>query len=82
MPITSIIQGAALLYVVMIGILALNKMGPATPHDVRYGYIALVAGAVAGLASSFAARDIFECIFAVGVALYMAVDRRKAKAST
>jgi hypothetical protein len=76
MLITSIIQACALLYVFYLGVLALNKMGPRTPHAIRYAHIALVAGSAAGVASCIAARDIFECVFAVGIALYMAGNRR------
>lgn len=80
MAIVSIIQAIAAAYVLGVTLLALNRMGPSTRHLVRLSYIALAGGAAAAIASCFGARDIFECIFAVGVALYMAVDRRKAKA--
>lgn len=79
MAIVSIIHAVAALYVLGVTVLALNHMSPATRHLVRWSYLALAAGAMAAVASCFGARDIFECIFAVGVALYMAADRRKAK---
>jgi hypothetical protein len=79
MAIVSIIQAVAAFYVLVVGVLALNRMGPATRHLVRFAYIALVGGAAAAIVSCFAPRDIFECVFAVGVALYMAADRRKGK---
>lgn len=82
MAIVSIIQGIAGLYVLSVALLALNRMNHKTRHLVRLSYLALAGGAMAAVASCFGARDIFECIFAVGVALYMAVDRRKAKASS
>lgn len=75
-PITSVIQAGALLYVLYQSICALNKMGRWTPYRIRYAYVALVAGAGAGVLSCFAVRDIFECILAVGVALFMAGERR------
>jgi len=79
MAIVSIIQAVAAIYVLGVTLLALNRMGPSTRHLVRWSYLALAGGAMAAIASCFGARDIFECIFAVGVALYMAADRRKAK---
>ncbi|MBY0241965.1 MAG: hypothetical protein K2X55_21900 [Burkholderiaceae bacterium] len=79
MAIVSVIQAVAALYVLGVTVLALNRMSPATRHLVRWSYLALAGGAMAAVASCFGARDVFECIFAVGVALYMAVDRRKAK---
>jgi hypothetical protein len=79
MSIISVIQALAALYVLVKGISALNRMGPATQNLVRLSYIALVTGAAAAVISTFASRDIFECVFAVGVALYMATNRRKAK---
>ncbi len=75
--IPTIIQALAALYVLGVALLALNRMGPSTRHLVRLSYLALAGGAMAAIASSYVARDIFECIFALGVALYMAVDRRK-----
>lgn len=76
MAITSIMQGLACLYVFYVSTMALNKMTKNTPHTVRYAHIALVAGSAAGGASCLAARDIFECLFAVGIALYVAGNRR------
>jgi hypothetical protein len=80
MAIVSIIQAVAALYVLGVGLLALNRMSHATRHLVRFAYVALVGGAAAAVLSCFSQRDIFDCVFAVGVALYMAVDRRKEKA--
>jgi uncharacterized membrane protein YfcA len=54
-------------------------MSAATRHVVRFAYVALVGGAAAAILSCFAPRDIFDCVFAVGVALYMAADRRETK---
>lgn len=79
MPIVSIIQAAAALYVLYSGVMALNRMSAQTRHSVRLSYVALVGGAAAAIASCVGARDVFECIFAVGVALYLAVNRRKVK---
>ncbi|NHZ41816.1 hypothetical protein [Massilia aquatica] len=76
MPIVSIIQALAGLYVAYASTLALNKMDKRTAPGVRYAHIALVAGSAAGVASCVVARDIFECLFAVGIALYVAGNRR------
>ncbi len=78
MLIASVIQALAGLYVCYVSVVALNKMSKATPHTVRFAYVALVCGSAAGVASCLAARDIFECIFAVGIALFMAGNRRAA----
>jgi hypothetical protein len=77
MAIISIIQALALLYVFYLSVMALNKMKSGTPHAVRYAHIALTAGSAAGVASCIAARDVFECLFAVGIALFMAGTRRE-----
>lgn len=76
MLITSIIQGVACLYVFYVSIMALNRMSKSTAHLVRYSYIALAGGAAAGVVSCVTMRDIFECVFAVGIALYMAGNKR------
>lgn len=72
----SIIQASAGLYIMYASIMALNKMDKDTPSLMRYAHVALVCGSAAGVASSFVARDIFECLFAVGIALYIAGNRR------
>lgn len=77
MTIISIIQGLAALYVLLIGLCSLNRMGPRTRHLVRYSYVALTTGALACLASCFYNRDLFGCAFAVGVAMHFAFNRRK-----
>lgn len=79
MAIVSIIQALAAFYVLCSGVMALNRMTARTRHSVRLSYVALVGGAAAAIASCIGARDFFECIFAVGVALYLAVNRRKVK---
>ncbi|KQW96986.1 hypothetical protein ASC94_09265 [Massilia sp. Root418] len=73
----SIIQGLAALYVLCVGLGALNRMGGNTQLVVRWSYIALTAGALAALVSCFYSRDLFECLFALGVAAHFAFNRRK-----
>lgn len=73
----SLVQASAALYVIIAGLLALNAMGPHTSHLSRLAYIALVTGAVAEVWSCFGARDVSQCLFAVGVALFLAGNRRR-----
>lgn len=77
MTVVSIIQAAAALYVLCMGLLALNRMSPNTRLMTRYAHVALVGGAAAAVASCLVARDVLDCLFAVGVALYIAADRRR-----
>lgn len=73
----NLIQALASLYVLGVGLVALNRMSYRTAHAIRLAYLTMTAGALAALASAFGAGSIYECGFAVGVALYMAADRRK-----
>jgi hypothetical protein len=76
MTLAIIVQDLASAYIFLVGVMALNRMTSETRHAVRYAHIALVVGSAAGIASGFVARDIFETIFAVGVALYLAANQR------
>lgn len=78
--ITPIIQAIACLYVFYISTMSLNKMSRKTPNNIRFAHVSLLAGSAAGFASCIAARDIFECLFAVGIALYVAGSRRENEA--
>lgn len=77
MVIFSIIQGLAALYVLLVGLCTINRMGPRTRHLVRLSYIALAAGALAAIVSCVYSRDLFNCLFAVGVAMHFACNRRR-----
>lgn len=77
MSVVSIIQAVAALYVLCKGLLALNRMSSSTRHMTRYAHVALVGGAAAAVAGCLVARDVLDCIFYVGVALYIAADRRR-----
>jgi hypothetical protein len=72
-----IVQVLACLYVLGSGLGALNRMSKSTRLTVRCAYVAMVFGSAAGIVSCIVYRDIFECIFAVGVALYMAFSQRR-----
>lgn len=78
MILVQVIQTLSCVVVLALGLLALNRMSHETRHAVRWSYVALVAGALGGLESCFASRDIFECLFAAGVALYLVCNRREA----
>lgn len=80
MSVTPIIQAIACLYVFYVSTISLNKMTKATPNKIRFAHVALLAGSGAGFASCIAARDVFECLFAVGIALYVAGSRRENEA--
>lgn len=76
MTITAIVQVLAALYIFYISVVALNRMTKETDPVVRWGHIALSCGSAAGIVSCFTARDMLECVFVVGVALFMAGNRR------
>lgn len=80
MSVTPIIQAIACLYVFYVSTISLNKMTKATPSKIRFAHVSLLAGSGAGFASCIAARDLFECLFAVGIALYVAGSRRENEA--
>lgn len=76
MALTPIIQALACIYVFYISTISLNKMTKDTPNNIRLAHVSLLAGSAAGLASCVVERDVFECLFAVGIALYVASGRR------
>ena len=76
MAMTPIIQAIACMYVFYISTISLNKMTKDTPNNIRFAHVSLLAGSAAGLASCVVQRDVFECLFAVGIALYVASGRR------
>lgn len=74
--ITLAIQIAAALYIVGLGVIALNNMNRRTRHVVRLAYIFLVGGGISAIAAGMTRRDIFECMLVVGVALYLFCNKR------
>jgi len=80
MSVAPIIQAIACLYVFYVSTISLNKMSKATSNKIRFAHVSLLAGSAAGFASCIAARDVFECLFAVGIALYVAGSRRENEA--
>lgn len=79
LTLTSAIQACAALYIFYVSVVALNRMTKTTSPLARLAYIALACGAGAGFVSCFVARDLLECAFAVGVALFLAGNRRTTK---
>ena len=79
MIILNVIQALAALYVLSKGLSVLNRMSARTAPTQRLTYIALSTGALAAAASSMGAGSAFECVFVIGMALYLAADRRKRK---
>jgi len=79
MIIVPIIQALAGLYVLAVGLIALNHMGVHTANRVRISYLALTSGSLAAIASAFGNPGIAESIFVTGVALYLMVNRRGAR---
>jgi len=76
---TSVVQAFAACYIFYVSVVALNRMSKDTNPLVRMAYIALACGSAAGFVSCFVARDLLECAFAVGVALFLAGNRRTSK---
>lgn len=79
LTITSAIQAFAACYIFYVSVVALNRMSKDTNPIVRLAYISLTCGSAAGFVSCFVARDLLECAFAVGVALFLAGNRRTTK---
>ncbi len=71
------IQVAAGLYILWRCVLLLNHMTRDTRWAVRLATALLAAGACATVASCFMARDVFDCLFTVGVAAYFACNQRR-----
>lgn len=76
-PLLVAAQTMAGLYVLWHCVHVLNHMTPATRRDYRMAVILLAAGALGSVASSWIARDVFDCLFTVGVAAYFACNRRR-----
>jgi len=73
---TLILQIIACGFIAANAIIHLNRMTAKTAHIIRAGYIALAGGSVSGIASCFLKWDIFDCLFAVGVALFLIANRK------
>ncbi len=79
MIIIPIIQALAALYVLVVSFLSYNRMSRATPGSIRWAFIALGGAALAAILSCVTARDVFDCLAWVGIALYLKGDRRASK---
>lgn len=78
----NVIQTLAAVYVLGEGLLALNRMGPATSHSVRLAYLVITSGALAAITSALGGHRNWQLILVLGVAIYFAVDRRRRNRST
>jgi hypothetical protein len=72
------IQVAACGYVLYICCMVLNRMGKDTRSMVRYSYLALAAGAFAGIVCEPTISGMF---YSCGVAVYLACEERTGHAS-
>lgn len=74
-----LMQAAACLFIAAHSVITLNKMAKTTAFLIRASYVALATAAGSGLMSCFISYDAFECLFAVGVALYLVANERGAR---
>lgn len=85
----NIICTIASLYIISNGLLSLNRMDPETNHFVRLGFIVLTVGAVCNILViwhpfnwhtqglwGFEIYDMLNVIWTVGVAIFVAANRR------
>lgn len=75
-----ILQFAACVYIIAVSLFAINKMSRGTGHTIGWAYIALAVGALAEIESAYHATDVRQCVFVVGVALYLFCNRRSSDA--
>lgn len=73
----NVLQAFASLYVLSISLCAINRMGPRTAHAIRMAHLVLSSGSLAALAAAFGPGNPIACAAIVGVALYLAADRRR-----
>lgn len=74
MLILTVMQIAACAYVMFVCVMVLNAMNHSTRNAVRYSYLALATGALAGIVNG---PTISGVLFAWGVALYLACNERR-----
>lgn len=71
-------QMAACGYVLFICLMVLRVMTHSTRHLVRLSYLFLSAGALAGIITGLETPSFPNAIMAIGVALFLAVNERRA----
>ena len=75
--IVSVAQGVASAYILIMALQVLNRMTGATNHVMRGAYLGMVAGAGTGVISCFTGATLTSCALSIGVALFMAGNRRR-----
>lgn len=77
----NLITAAACIYILSIGLGALNRMSKATNYKVRIAHLALVAGAASQLVwpldFGHMPNRIAGALFTVAVALFLSFNRRR-----
>lgn len=73
------IQAIACAFIAFHSLTMLNKMSKGTAQLIRAAYAILAASGGAGLVGCFLSYDAFNCLFAVGVALFLIANQRSAK---
>lgn len=71
------VQATACTFIVLSGILLLNSMTKATTHREKLAFAMLVTAGGSGLVNSFVRTDGLETLFAVAIAIFLQVERRK-----
>lgn len=74
------VQAAACTFIVLSGIMLLNSMTKSTTHREKLAFALLVTAGGTGLVNSFVRTDSLETLFAVAIALFLQVERRKLNA--
>lgn len=77
----NLITAAACVYILSVGLAALNRMSKTTDYKVRIAHLALVGGAAAQLVWSIdyghLPNRITGTLFTVAVALFLSFNRRR-----
>jgi hypothetical protein len=74
---TVVLQALACLFITGHAVFALTKMSEEATLTISAAYVVLATAGACGLLSCFVMSDIFICLFAVGIALFLLGDRRK-----
>lgn len=70
-------QAVACAFIALHSAHALNKMSKDTDKLILGAYVILLAAGASGFFGCFVTYDFFNCIFAVGVALFLVANQRR-----